>query len=544
MKNKIRKRILLLVLAGLPLFTNALERVELVPNETVVQIRFANISAFKQGIEKSAFCRLWKDAQVREFLGCAPKATIWDLVMKSQNDAVRELMVEEINMISGEVVLGLDVDKKSALVITTMTEEDFKKSQLIDEKITKAKGQTISIIKSTFQGVEIIQQVQEGEKPTFQTWVNGSFLISDNKEWVERAIMQLKKEPAKEPASEPTFEITVSIGKMLKKDTTLSSETDKKIFKALGFGGIQDLSLKLEAKETEMVLNVQLDVSDLKKGIFTLIDPQPLPLPKVPFIPKNLYSFNVERINIPGFWKELPNILNEVDPAVLTQFNMGLQMVRQSTGIDIEQDFINHIGTHILSFAAPSSKTIGGLIAIELKNEAAFKKSIETLVALPSLQAGIAHSIEIETFLEHTVYSAKGSPPDQTISIAILDNYLFYGLSAQVHDAIRTSNMAKGTSSYEESELIQSLTSKIPKNAIGYSQIDLKKYLSMVMNAAKDPILNSVLENLLLELDSSSIHPEISKLPPGEHLSTFFTSIFKFTEITPTGLHLKAVLTY
>jgi len=544
MKNKIRKRILLLVLAGLPLFANAFERKDLLPNNVEFKFQINSLSAVRNGIEKSPFGRLWNDTKFRDFLGCSSDITIWDVLMEDEEESLRPLMKEAFGLFSGEIVFGVNPDTEEYCALIGITEKKYKRFLVLNEKILKAQKTPGTTVKSTFQGIEILKVIENNEDPAFFAWVNGSCITSPKKEWVEKTIMKLKKEAAKEPKANAKIVLSYSVSTILQNKPNMS-EKNRRIYDALGLLGVRNIALSIDFQEDRLVFDGKLDVVDLHKGLFTLLDTQPSPLPKVPFIPKNIYTFDIERINIPSFWKELPNIMTDIDPTILMQFNMGLQMIRQNFGIDIEQDIINHLGTQILSFSCEGSDTPGGIVALELKNEKAFKKSIETLFAHPALQAELAQTFDVKTFLEHTVYSTKEAISEgKSIAFTFVDGYFVYGMTEQVRNVIRTSNLAKGASNYESAPLIQSLVSKIPPNAFGYLLIDMKKYLALLADNFQDPIMNSVLTEAFREIDSEVLDIQSSKLPSGDYFASFFKVLYGYSEPSPTGLHSRFILEY
>jgi len=412
--------------------------------------------------------------------------------------------------------------------------------------------------KSTFQDVEIVQHIENGgtpeEESSWQAHLNDTFVLGYTKEWVEKCIVQLQKATIKEPEGNPDFNLNLPLSGMIRKfiedekedlDGSPDPMNTELLFEALGLLGVDNYSLKVELKDTEMVADSNLLVSDLTRGIFTLLDVRPSELPTVGFIPENIASLEVGRFNLLRFWQEVPNVLATAMPAVKPQFDMIVAMIQQQAGIDFEQDLLANIGTEYVSFSLTESDRQTSTIAVELKDGMAFKTGLETALAAPALQPQIAAGLEIEEFLDHTIYTVKDDDPESAIAFGVMGDYLLYGQPDGLRQVIRSESSDTATNgSFERSPLVKGLREHVPPRAFGYSAIDWKKNMDVIVREFSKPEYVGLMQQKWAKSGSPLPPPDFDKLPSADHIASFFNVSYQYAEATGDGLHQKIILKY
>ena len=308
---------------------------------------------------------------------------------------------------------------------------------------------------------------------------------------------------------------------------------------------IEHLSLKVELRDTELVADTNLSVSDLTKGIFTLLDTEPSVLPTVTFVPENISSLEVGRFNLLRFWQEIPNALTSAMPMAKPQFDMVLNMLQQQLGINFEQDLLNHIDTKYFSFSVVENDVHQSLIAVELKDGTAFRAGLETALASPAMQAQTATGLEIETFLDHTIYAVKKGDPSQPISFGVTGDYLLYGDPEALRQVIRSQGSdAAANQTFERTVLIKGLREHVPGRAFGYSAIDWKKNMGVLVRELSNPEFIPLIQQNWARSGSLLPPPDFSKLPPVDHIASFFNVSYQYVEATGNGIHQRIILKY
>ena len=482
------KTLTLCLLLSIPLASSALERTSLLPPEAQTYVRVSNTTNFWSRLKMSSPGKLWVDQQFQDFLG-NPDAEMWqDLFFEDESDAESKVLTEQLKMLKGEVIFAFDLEMEDPYIIAAMARDDFLLSLEMDAKLLEITKEPFEILKSTFQDVEIIQHIENGgtpeEESSWQTHVGTTFVLGFTREWVEKCIVQLKKESVKEPEGHPGCTMNLPLSDMIRKfikedkeDLANTSEptSTELLLEALGLMGVDNYSLKIELKETEMVADSNLHVSDLNKGIFTLLDLQPSELPTVGFIPENIASIEVGRFNLLRFWQEIPNVLATAMPAVKPQFDMIVAMLQQQAGISLEQDLLANIGTEYFSFSVAEGDKQMSVIAVELKDGMAFKTGLETALAAPALQPQVAAGLEIEDFLDHTIYTVKEADPEEVIAFGVMNDYLLYGQPDGVRQVIRSESSDATTESFERSPLVKGLRQHVPPRHSASAQSTGKK---------------------------------------------------------------------
>lgn len=556
--SNLRRSTILSILLALPLSTLALERAELLPPDAQSYIRVSNTTNFWSKLKQSSLGKLWADPQFQDFLG-NPEAEIWEeLLFDGETDAEDDVFIEQFKMLRGEVILAFDMELEDPCIIAAMTQEDFLRSLEMDEKLLGITEEPFEILKSSFQGVEIVQHIEDGgtpdEESAWQAHVGNTFVLGYTREWVEKCIVQLQKETVKEPEGNPVCNLNLPLSGLFRKLIEEEKEEGdgnpypvnlELLFNALGLMGIENYSLKIELKETEMVADSTLLVSDLAKGIFTILDVQPSELPTVGFIPENIASLEVGRFNLLRFWQEIPTVIATAMPAVKPQFDMILAMFQQQAGIDFEQDLLAHIGTQYISFSIAESDRQVSAIAVELKDGAAFKTGLESLLAAPALKPQLASVLETEEFLDHTIHTVKSDDPKNAVAFGVMGGYLLYGQPDGLRQVIRSeSSGAAANTSFEQSALVKGLRQHVPPRAFGYSAIDWKKNMDAIFRELGKPEYVAAMQQNWAKSGSPLPPPEFDKLPPVDHIASFFNVSFQYTEATADGLHQKIILKY
>jgi hypothetical protein len=546
------KTLSLSILLSLPLASYALERLSLLPSEAQSYVRVSNTTNFWSMLKQSSIGTLWADPQFQDFLG-NPDAETWtELFFEDDYDAEDEVFMEQIKMLQGEIILAFDTEMEDPYIIAAMSKADFLKSLEMDEKLREITDEPFEIVKSEFQDVKIIQYVEDGgsadEESSWQAHLNGTLVLGYTKEWVEKCIVQLKKEEIKEPTGNPVANLNIPLSSLLstlaEEEGATAMDTDL-LFEALGLTGIKDYSLKLELKETEMVADSNLRVADLTKGLFSILDTRPSELPTVTFIPENISSMEVGRFNLLRFWQEIPNALATAMPSARPQFDMIVAMLQQQAGINLEQDVLAHLDTQYLSFSEVKGEIQTTVVAVELKNSMAFKSGLETAIAAPALQPQVAAGLEIEEFLDHTIYTVKGNDPENPVAFGISGDYLLYSQPNGLRQAIRSqSSDAAANTAFERSELVRGLRQHVPPRAFGFSVIDWKKNMDVMVREISKPEYVAIMQQSWATSGSPLPPPDFSKLPTADHIASFFNVSYQYIEATDDGLHQRFILKY
>jgi hypothetical protein len=553
-----RKAAIVSLLLAAPLLSRALERTDLLPPDAQTYVRVSNTTEFWAKLKKSSLGRLWMDPQFQDFLG-HPDAETWrDLFFEGEESAENEVFLEQLKMLTGEVVLAFDNDYENPYIIAAITKEDFLRSLDLDAKLNEVTDRTFETKKSTFQGVEIIQYIEAAGTPdetmSWQAHVGNTLILGYTREWVEQCIVRMKKEEIVEPNGNPVFSLNLPLAQLIRETINEMKEEaagqpqayePEVLFEALGLLGIEGFTTRVELRDTELEANSTFRVSDLSKGLFAILDVQPSELPTVTFIPDSIASIEVGRFNLLGLWQEIPNILSVAMPSVKPQYDIMLAMLQQQTGIDLEQDLLANIGTKYVSFSVVEGETQHSIIAVELRDAAAFRKGIESALTAPALQPQVAAGIDIQDFLEHTIYTLKDSDPAETMGLSIAGDYLLYGQPEALRQVIRSQTRdAAANMAFEQTDLVKGLRQHTTSKAFTFSAIDWKKNMDVIIHELTKPEYVMMIRQNWARSGSALPPPDFNKLPPADHIASFFNVSYQYIEANAAGLHQKIILKY
>ena len=551
-----RTAVLTLLLA-MPFSSAALERTALIPADAQMYIRVSNVTNFLSKLKKSSVGRLWADRQFQDFIG-HPDAETWEeLLFDGEKTAEDVMYLEQLKMLKGEVIIAFNMEQEDPYIIAAMSQEDFQRSLVLDEKLAEVGEAPFRIIRDTFQNVEVIQHIEAGGTPeedsSWQAYLNHTLVLGGSREWVEKAIIQLKMEEAEEPEGNPVLDLNLPLAEFIRDG--LQSEQDaaqapmspdpEVLLESLGLMGIEKLTTRIELEDTQMVADSTLTATSLDKGIFTLLELQPTELPAVGFIPENIAMIEVGRFNLLRFWQEIPNVLSVAMPSAKPQFDMMLALLRQQTGIDVEQDLLVHLGTRYFAFSSVEGETLLSVTAIDLKDSQAFKHGLEAALASPALQPQVAMLLETIDFLGHSLYVSKNTPPSESISFAVVGNYLLYGDPDALRQVIRNeSSGAAPDTAFERTELVMGMRQAVPPAAFGYSAVDWKKCMAALIHELTKPDRTRLIQQKWARRGGPLPPPDFNKLPAADHIASFFNTSYQYVEKTGDGLHQRIILKY
>ncbi len=543
-----RKTVALSLAVAFPLCSFGLQRLDLVPPKGQVYVRVSNTVKFWDKLKNSSVGRLWADQQFQDFMGNPETETWHSMFFDGDSSEEDKVWLEQVKMLTGEVIFCMDMETENIYIIADMSDEDFQRGLDLDNDLRQIMEDPFDVVKSSFQGVEIIQHIgspgTESETINWQAHVGRTFILGYDREWVEQCIVRLKNDEIKEPTGNPVLNIKFPIHDLL--HDSISDSADRRLYEALGLLGINAITCRMELLDDEMVMDNNLTIENLKLGLFSVLDTDPSELPTVTFIPENISSLEVGRMNLLGLWNEIPVILSQMDPAAKQQFDMALSMIGSQTGINLEQDLLAHLGTKYLSYATVAGEKQSSILALELKDGMAFKQGLESGLTAPAMQPYVAAMLDQADFLDHTIYTSKNvTDPAEIMGIAVTDEYLLYGDPEGLRQAIRgMANAGAANTSFEQTELVQGLRKHVSPAAFGFGAIDWKKSMDVILAELTKPEYTNMIQQKWSESDSPLPPPDFSKLPTADHIAQFFNISYQYVEANENGLHQKIFLKY
>ncbi|MBN2703228.1 MAG: hypothetical protein JXR23_03365 [Pontiellaceae bacterium] len=527
--------------AGLPLVTQGIERKELLPEKQGPQIQIGNYSDFQEMLDQAALNDLRADTR---FQNCytAFSRKIETMLGEGKLPLGVQLLYAQLPFLKGEV--ELISDEKGFYLAAAMDEaayeESLKRSEWLQEKLDT----DIIIKKVTFREQEIIQYISgaDPEHPYWKAQLKDTLLLSTDREWLESSIVRLSKEKVdatKLSGVRAVIPVQALIRSSIENETEPEKRAAKeKLYSALGLLGIGDCSISIDETAEGFAVDFNLEVSDLKKGIFRLLETSPrTPLPKG-LIPDEVTSISVGRLTLNGLWKELPSILSNASMETALQFSALLQQIKALTGADLENDVFAHLGSTYYTYSTLQNTNQRWVAALELNNGPALQQTLGTILSAPQMQS-IAAAISGTDFRGKTIYTlTQDAGKDHALALCATDQLLLLGNLVNVRESILRMN---GNANRGSADLLTESLKLAPKNAFIYGATNHKKTTALLSARLSDHSFN-----IFFGVRSKNGSPMEEELEENEislnYIGSFLHTSYYYTEKTDTGLHHHILL--
>lgn len=553
---------------------NASSRFSLAPKNADVIVRVSSITEATKAMENTSFGRLWKDPKFQEALGEYDFDKFMEEgILNGTNDEDEHLRIEELKMLTGEIVFAANVLKEEYTLIATISQKDYMRSQDIDRRLNEISKNKIAILKSNYQGIDIYSHKYTNAKEgtSWQAYIDNTLLMSSSEEWLKHTITQVKKSPIKTKEGEtPTLKLRVNIKSIIdafvkkaeegiaatKKNMPASAPaapefSPSKIVDALGLSGLKTLTMSIKLHKDRMVSQSLLAVDKPFKGIMSMIDLTPSTINlRIPYAPEDIISYEVSRVDLMALWQQIPQMFNlALPPEIAAQANGGLMMSSAMLGVDPGRDLLAYLDSQIITAYINDKPEPKGIYFLRLKDESALQTSLQKVFAPEgALCMRIGKSFKQESFRNSSLYEFTLPGTNTTFAFTAEGGYLVLGDGKVVRQYLRAidSNESANQAFYK-SRLFGELSKRVDGKAIAYSALDLGKYVKVLLDTIlENPAIAGAGAMYLSKTPGKNPFPEfdMKKLPSADYMSKFFGSSFGQVVPTPKGIKSSAVLYY
>ncbi|MDQ1351792.1 MAG: hypothetical protein QG657_2097 [Acidobacteriota bacterium] len=538
------KSILLTAILSLALFyvprlpaADYLQRSDLVDKNVDIVIRVSNGADFMKALEDTSYGKLWNSPEMKPFLNnqvlgdTLIKSLLLSRVKESAMAEVLHINRKILSLLKGELIFGIELGKKGKgegeekekskfYALAEMNEADYKEILDLSRQESKALGEKTVSQRYTFQEVELIQDITSGEEDDLIEWTafcGNTYLNSSSRQWLEQCIVQLKKEPPAKPSGPPCIQAWLPDGFF---ERLLNADEEKNktgsmtgLMKAMGIDNIGKLSLEWVINPSHSELNLRVRNKGGYKGLWTLISKEPIPHGlSLGYVPEDVLSYQVTRVNIHAFWQEIPSLMESFGPQAVAQFQAGLNMAGQMLQVDIGRDIVANLDTVLTSYTRMDGVEDVSLFMWQLRNPMAMEKTLAKLFAENSwLRNMMKENCEILDLNECKIYSFKmpryrppvptepnaagqtaEEPPTTpqvdwlTYGVAVVNGDLVFGRLSLLRSYITGSRDDAASRKFYKSPLYTRLIQRVPDNAIGYGFSDITQWLEPTANFLKN----------------------------------------------------------
>lgn len=548
-------KVFILILCLCVSYLSAYERVELLEPTLDMMLRISDGPTLLKALENSPVGKLWNSPEMKAFLNdqsleeALIKDIFTDSVPANRKQEAVALNRKIISSLKGEIAAGFmfgeNDGKMDYSVVTEMNEADYKITRELYKRENELSGRKAVYQQHSFQGIDLFHTItkeKEGEKSEWMAFYGNTCVFCSHRPWVEQCIVRLKKElPQKKPGP-PSFHIWLPddfINRMMKLDRQQKSPGDEAAMgqlpdsattmKALGFAGVGKISFKWTLHPAFSDVEISIRNKAGKKGFWTLLSGDPIPSRHaLAYVPKNILSYQVIRLDLFALWQELPVMMTELNPASAAQFKMGMDYMSQILQVDLNRDFFANFDTVLTYYSRPEGDESESLYIWQLRKARAMEKTLEKFFAENSyLRAMLKENFEALTLQDYKVYAVKfprartkelsgpisrkrnyinglsfpgdyGNPQAKrgrrrgdieiefsTIGFAVIDGDFVFGPLNLLRSYINGSRSNESARAFYKSPIFTRMIRRVPDNAAGYGLVDVSRLIEQGMNLFK-----------------------------------------------------------
>lgn len=535
------------VLLASPLVTCALERADLLPPADTY-VRITQAETLWKEFGETYGKQLQADQQVQDFIA-AVGGKLRTKVEEGKLPTELHQLFEMHKILKGEIASvysdrGKAFDVDSIYLAASATEDEYKRVLERTAWLQTQSNEEVVRKRDSFQGTELVNDIMRGgctnEISYWMTCVNGTLLLGSEREWVERNMVRLKKETIEEP-DESKLSVRFPIGLWTR--SAINSEKNTRSSKeaawsALGILDIEQYLLEIEIKDGDLIVDGTLSIADMSNGLFNLLDTSPEDYTDDILVPAGATSFSYGKIDLPGFWKKLPEILGSLPPKQGTGFIGLIAFFEQQSGLNIENDILAYAGNRFTLHTEQINTNQAILISLELTDGRAMDESLTRLLASPFAQAW-SSSVELAGFRGHNLYQLSSKKPDaEPPSLCIAGDRLLIGSRATL---VRNAVLRLESDARSEPSIQQRTARKLaPENAFGYGGMNHRQASALIYINVSDSKFSAG-----VGFSSNPGNKEKEELGENEislnHLTSFLDHTYHYAEAIPNGIHHRII---
>jgi hypothetical protein len=555
-----------------------MDRLDLVTDADMI-VRCSDTSALFAAIEQSPIGRFWKSPDmtaVRD--GQSLEDEIRRFMIQeadSENAAqIADIYIEQAKMIDGEFILGLDFvafdGEPAVTIVAAMGEEDYQRSLEMDELLFELEDVETVKASEDFRGIRIytyMRKEETGDRFFYQAFHGGTLVASEDRTWLERALIRLMESPAREPEGDPVLAITGKAQMLDRLQTLLAehaAENDSPVdmptvIKSLGIDTLGDVDLTLCMKEDRLDLAFQVARrGEWNRGLMVLIPAEPAPVDfRMAHVPPDVTSYQVTRLDLNAFWLQIPEILRQISPEFQMQFSMGLNAVGGMMDINVNEDIFNNLDRLAFSYARLGDNGQELVYGLKIKDAAAMERTLRKLFAEHSpvvAQLGqFYRETDIQGHIVHVLQFPDTSGNDDAmafneIGLTVVDRALVIGQGDLLVAYVQAALGNQGVPDFYESVPFREMAARVPADACSYSLSDLSAYARFFMDEVRKTIETVEAASADEDVDAA-VAPladilkglDVDQLPSDEVLAGYFGNSDGYSVIDANGF--KSIVT-
>ena len=413
---------------------NAAGRASLLKKNSDVVLNISDISEIGDALKTTSFGNLWNDPAFQKAIGEYDlEKTIKEGMFSELSEEQQHLYWEEIRMLKGCIALAVNISGKTFTLAAEMSEDDFKRSLIMDRRLTELEPENKMIIrKENYQGTDIYAHLYENNADgnSWQAFIGNTLILSNDEKWIKKSIARLKKSPItangnKTPSITLDIQIKSILDNILKEyEDAMAKEAGQnpdspmampavsptKIIDAAGLSDLTKLHLSVKIHKDRIVSDSLVTIKKPLTGLLSISDLSPSSLNlRLPYAPESIISYEISRLNLLALWQQIPQMITKGAPETIApQLNAGLMGMAAILGVDPGRDLFAHLDTQYAAIFVDSNPEPEGLYFLRIKDETALNASMQRMfddAGMLRLQLG--EKFKIESFRDADIYEFK-----------------------------------------------------------------------------------------------------------------------------------------
>jgi len=471
---------------------------------------------------------------------------------------IRDIHLEEIKMLHGEVILGLDFTdydgQPAVTIVAAMSEADHKRSLEMDELLFKLEDVETVKASEDFRGTTLytyIRKEAKGDRFLYQAFCEGTLLVSEDRAWLEQALLQLKETPAREPEGAPELTLTAKTRLLDRLQSLLAEQVAEDglpvdpltVVKSLGLDAVGDVQFNLCMKEDRADIVFQVARrGEWNRGLMVLIPPEPAPADfRLAYVPRDAASYQVSRLDLNAFWMQVPEILRQISPEFQLQFNMAVGAAGGMMGINVNEDLFNNLDRLIFSYACLEDDGQQFIYGLKVKDSDAMERTLSKLFAEHSpIKAQLGDFYRQTDIQGHVIHMIQfpmpategGMPVYSEVGLTVVDRALIIGQGNLLVDYVQAAVHNQGAPEFYERPAFKAMVARIPSSACGYGMSDLSAYARFYVNQVRTAVEQARMADATPASSGDDGEPEpfaefmeefdMDQLPSAEVIASYF----------------------
>lgn len=549
-----------------------LQRVELLNEKSLIIFQISDIDECLLAIRQSPLGQLLTSKKMKPFFrGQEVDQVIQKYIMRQTDQKkgeMSDLFLQALKLLKGEFIIGFsdgnEGNTSSFYIVAEMLAGDYQDLLRLDARLRDLENNIERVRRHQFRQVEIlhfIRQTQEGTSSNWQAWVNDTLIYGPDRQWLESAIANIQQNDLPTKRRLPQLKLSLSknlLAKILggeEPEGLQKPQPDQAaILKAIGLDRFQGLDLYMDLRANRAEIGMTIRAEGMDKGIWRLLGDDPLPIRhQLSYVPPNLYSYQVLRLDIAPFWSELPKILTGVNSQLGQQYNMFLAYINHSLQVDLSEDIIQNLDSLVTNFSILKGTNEAEVFAWQLRDPMKTSKALAKLFSKNSiLYTTFQEGLEIQNVKGYTLYTIRSRQDSkenetQAFTMTVVDRNWIIGEESMVRSYVNAASSRESQTTFYQLPLYGKMLKKVPERAVGYGLMDFSKGIKTMLSVLDLTTAKTRPANMA----GQSKHPSVieplvdfSKLPSSAFISSFFSPGYNYIVKDKSQIIIKTTIHY